>query len=118
MVKINIIIILNAVLCWATSHLNAGAIIVNFVPSFGNKLIEISAKSDITGCSSVFTSLFATKQELNLCLYANHQLKALTVQKVKCISFHCVICTPFWTEKTVSVHRNQTDDSENFLTPH
>jgi len=72
----------------ATSHLNTGTVAVNFVPSFGHKSIEIS---DITGYNSRYPSLFATKQELNLRPYANHHIKALAVQKVRWVSFHCII---------------------------
>ena len=83
----------------ATSHLNTGAVKVNFILSFGHKSIEISTKSGIMGCNSRYPSSFATKRELNLCLYANHHIKALSVRKVMWVSFRWVICTPYWTQK-------------------
>jgi len=45
--------IITAATCWATSHLNTGAVAVNFVFSFGPKLIDLSA---IDGSSFFFYS--------------------------------------------------------------
>ena len=75
--------VVTAVICWATSHSNTGAVAVNSVPSFGQKSIEISAKSNITSFISGYPALFATKRELDLHTIANDHQKTLAVRQVR-----------------------------------
>lgn len=96
--------VLITVICWATSHLNAVVVAVNFVPSFMQIPIEISSKSELY--LWVAFSLCLKKRAQPLYIWeSSPKSKGSSIGEV-CFLFY----------KLTSNHKCQRNYSQSFLT--